>query len=415
MEPELNPPPLPSPAPNETAPAPAPDAVPAFKPKTWHKLLLLAVAVIGTLLLLEVAVRMMGFSTADMKETDTRTGLRIFKPSSTLPYRTSCFANPLTINSHGFHAPEYADEKASGTRRIVVVGDSFVESAQVPIEKSFSSLLQAKLNAAAPAGIRYEVIPFGIGGNGTLANLDYLAAYGLPAHPDLVIDAWNTSDVDNDASADIDAELKKIDDHRQRQADTGNARTLTAREYATAVLKGIAKKSALAVVMYSKYLSWKSTQDVGRETSVRPAIFEEKFYAEPTGVVTDAWDKQKRIFERMKSLAAANGANLAIVAMADSPRIPPLANEFTKQFSQPGKIVIDEPERTLGTISGSLGIPFYSMLPAFEERAPREGAPAISWACDAHYNETGHVWAADALFSYVTAHPELYAPHPPTP
>ncbi len=416
MEPDLITPPDPQQPIDAEQPAPHPSPAPR-RPRFWQKLLLLAMSTVVILLVLEVGLRMAGFSSADMKDTDTKTGLRVFRPNGTLPYRTACFSNTLKINSRGFHAPEYSDEKASGTRRIVIVGDSFVESVQVPVEKTFWYLLQQKMNDAAPAGVKVEIIPFGIGGNGTLANLDYLAAYGFPAHPDLVIDAFNSSDVDNDASTpDLDAQLRGIEGRLSRKEDTaksGNA--LTAREYAVAVLKGIAKKSALVVTMYSKYLAWKAREDVGPESSSRPAIFEEKFYAGPTDVVTDAWDKQKRIFERMNALSTEQGTKLLVVAMAEATRFPPLREDWKKQFSHADKIVVDEPERVLGEVTKQLDIPYFSMFPAFDERAPREGSPPLSWACDAHYNETGHAWAADALFTYLTAHPELYAPHSSTP
>lgn len=371
------------------------------KQPLWPKVALSLTSVLFAILAIEVGLRLTGFNSTDLKETDAATGLRVFRANTMQPYRTSCFSNTLEINNHGFHAPDYEIEKPANTRRIVIVGDSFVESAQVPIQKSFWHLLEEKLNAASASGTRVEVIPFGIGGNGTLANLDYLVRYGFAVHPDLVIDAFNTSDVDNDAeTADLDAQLASLDEPHRSSS-----------EVATGWAKKLAKKSALIVTLYSKYLGWKSVKDIGQQTAIRPPVFEEKFYAQPTDAADRAWAVQRKIFERMKTFADANGANMLVVAMADAPRFPPLREDFVKQFAHPENIVLDRPERTLGSLSEGLGVAYLSLFPAFDERVKAEGPTDLSWPCDAHYNETGHAWAADALFTYLTAHSDLYA-HP---
>ena len=103
----------------------------------FKKVILILFGIVLSFIILEVGLRCLGFAAYEMKETDAGTGLRVFKASSSIPYRSICFSNTIKTNSLGFHSREYSREKPPNVRRIIVVGDSFVESAQVSLEKSF--------------------------------------------------------------------------------------------------------------------------------------------------------------------------------------------------------------------------------------------------------------------------------------
>src|SRR5215831_326603 len=52
----------------------------------------------------------------------------------------------VRINSRGFRDRERSYEKAPGTFRIAVLGNSWTEALQVPVEKTYASVLQQLLN-----------------------------------------------------------------------------------------------------------------------------------------------------------------------------------------------------------------------------------------------------------------------------
>jgi hypothetical protein len=54
--------------------------------------------------------------------------------------RSHCFTQ---FNSQGFHDREHNKEKPVGTLRIAVLGDSMTEAAQVPLDQTFCSVLEA--------------------------------------------------------------------------------------------------------------------------------------------------------------------------------------------------------------------------------------------------------------------------------
>src|SRR5579885_1658619 len=96
----------------------------------------------------------------------------------------------VKINSHGFRDKERTYEKAENTFRILVLGDSFAEGIQVPLEKTFPYILEQKLNSEAEGGKRFEAINLGVSGFGTAQEYLALKHYGLKYHPDLVILAF---------------------------------------------------------------------------------------------------------------------------------------------------------------------------------------------------------------------------------
>lgn len=373
------------------------------------KIVLAVSSIIFILICLEIGLRLLGMNSADMKDTDIKTGLRTFAPNSSIKYGTSCFSNVIVTNSRGFHSPEFSIEKPKDVKRIVIVGDSFVESAQVPIEKSFWHILEQRLNTDG-SGIRYEVIPFGIGGNGTLANFDYLVSYGLQYAPDLVINEYNPGDTNNDAEvSDFDERLRRIIDKLDNQSTIAQQPVLTTREYVDGLIKSFAKRSSLIVTLYSKYLAVKSrSQSTGDLTSGKIYdIYERTFYERPDQETENAWIRQSKTLESMNRAVEAKGAKFLLVSSADAPRVPPLRDSFIAHFSKPEDIVLDEPERRLQRIADVGVFSFFQMLPIFHERVEREGAKDLSWSCDSHYNETGNAWTADALFDYLQQHPDL--------
>jgi hypothetical protein len=52
----------------------------------------------------------------------------------------------VAFNSRGFHDVEHSQPKPPGTRRIVLVGDSFSEALQVNLDETYFRRLEKKLN-----------------------------------------------------------------------------------------------------------------------------------------------------------------------------------------------------------------------------------------------------------------------------
>ena len=119
---------------------------------------------------------------------DAHVGI-MHKPDMEGTYARKEFSTYIKINSAGFRGNEWPLDKDPNTTRIAVLGDSFVEAFQVPVEKSFPYLLEEILNNSS-AGRRYEVLNFGMGSIGTDQEYLILKNYALKYDPDIVILAF---------------------------------------------------------------------------------------------------------------------------------------------------------------------------------------------------------------------------------
>ena len=99
----------------------------------------------------------------------------------------------VELNDLGFRDADQSADAVDGVRRIVVVGDSFTEAAQVELHETYWSVLKRMLNAsAAPRpdqeGREYwEVVSLGMGAYGTTQELLALERIGMRYRPEVVI------------------------------------------------------------------------------------------------------------------------------------------------------------------------------------------------------------------------------------
>ena len=104
------------------------------------------------------------------------------------------------MNSAGFRDVERKLDKAAGTYRIAVLGDSFVDATNVPENAGFVPQIERALGADC-GGRHFEVLNFGVSGYGTgqeFLLLDRVLAY----KPDLIVIAfYNGNDVSDTTNA----------------------------------------------------------------------------------------------------------------------------------------------------------------------------------------------------------------------
>lgn len=99
--------------------------------------------------------------------------------------RGSSFGHPLTINALGHRDPdEYTVERPDGTKRILILGDSFCWGFGVGDEHVFAELLE---NDLVERNHRFEVINSGVVGWSTDQEYLYLKREGMALSPEVVI------------------------------------------------------------------------------------------------------------------------------------------------------------------------------------------------------------------------------------
>src|SRR6185295_16644185 len=113
----------------------------------------------------------------------------------------------VRINSDGLRDLEHTKTKPPDTIRIAVVGDSYAEALQVPLESTFWFLLSKSLNSCSANQKHIEVMNFGVSGYGTAQELLTLREHVWEYSPDIVLLAVTTN---NDISDNV-RELKRVD------------------------------------------------------------------------------------------------------------------------------------------------------------------------------------------------------------
>ena len=151
-----------------------------------HKLGLILAAFAVSLILGEAVLRLVGVSFPVFDTYDEIRGVKLV-PGKRGWYRKEGEAY-LEINHLGYRDREHELAKPPGRFRIAVLGDSFTEARQMPVEDTYWHRLgEALATCPALAGLEVEVLNFGVGGYSTAQEL---LTYDLDARrfePDLFL------------------------------------------------------------------------------------------------------------------------------------------------------------------------------------------------------------------------------------
>jgi hypothetical protein len=171
-----------------------------------QKLLLILFGLFCGLLLTEIFLRVVGYSAPLFYEPDYYRGV-VLRPNIAGTYQREG-RNYVSVNSAGLRDREHAIAKPADTVRIALLGDSYCEAFQVPMEQTFWWLLQQQLEACDQfKGKHVEIINFGVSGYGTAQEFITLRQKVWQYSPDMVILLMTTN---NDISDNVRS-LKKTD------------------------------------------------------------------------------------------------------------------------------------------------------------------------------------------------------------
>jgi hypothetical protein len=327
----------------------------------------------------EVFLRVLGFPASSIYRVDEKTGLLTFKPNSEIYIRSDCFFNTIKTNSFGFHSKEHETDKKKDFFRIAIIGDSFIEASQVPVEKTFAYLLEQELNSQAGKERKYEVIPFGISSHGTYESLLYLKAYALDFKPDLVIAAYSLNDLDDDAG-----KMIRFDEAGRPVLEIGPVGRKSIIQKAKDFSKRNLRKSVLVTTLRREILLLKT----GFEEKIVTAPLSDKFE-----ITAKAWDIEEKLLSAFNEISKEGGSKFLLISLAD-------ARVYSDSVNDTG-----ETEK-LKSIAEKNSFSYFDMMPVFKNRLAKENK-MIVWPCDGHWNEDGNQWAADALFEYLVKNENL--------
>jgi lysophospholipase L1-like esterase len=153
----------------------------------WLKnLALSSVSVLCGVLLIEFGLRLLGWSFPVFMHPDVDLGWS-YRPGI-VGWSSHENTAYLRMNRFGYRGPDWSLRPPADTFRIAVIGDSFVESSNLPDEHALTAFIEKRLSVCpAFTDRRVEVLNFGVSGYGTAQQYLLLQRKVVPFHPDLVL------------------------------------------------------------------------------------------------------------------------------------------------------------------------------------------------------------------------------------
>ena len=392
-------------------------------PKANRKLELLLVlfGISFGLLLTEVSLRVIGYSAPVFYQTDYYRGIALRANAAGTYQREG--RNYVSINSAGLRDREHTLIKPANTIRIALLGDSYCEAFQVPLEQTFWWLLQQKLEGCNQfAGKQVEIINFGVSGYGTAQELITLQQNVWRYSPDIVMLMVTT---DNDITDNVKS-LKRTDDipyfyYRGEQLVIDDSFRQSSRyrwHSSTIERAGFWFLNHLRTIQLLNEISFlirtrlderraakaAAPQTTGPETSNGARVeisLENHIYRKPTDPVwTEAWRVTEGLIKEIQTEVNQKGAKFMLVVGSNPIQAYPDRETRTRFLSRIGADNLFYPNERLAQFARREGIDFLDLAPALQNYADEKNLFLHGFSKqigNGHWNADGHRVVAELL------------------
>lgn len=317
------------------------------------------------------------------------------EPGSTRIITTGeAFTNRDRINSLGLNDAERSVEKPPGTRRILMLGDSFIFGQGVPREKTVASLLEERLHGV-------EVVNAGIPGYCLDQEYLFYRDRGRRLEPDLVLVAFFVNDLE---APRFEMDLTRGEDGLPAYF-TPTEGTLRRRQESVArsAVSGWLRAHSLFYVLVrnriDNLLFRLGNPDRSRAEAVQPPAFAPIFLVEPDEETSAKWESAYRTLDALEDLVRADGSDLALLSVPSPNQIS--EEEFERwgrtRGLDPSRYSRRKPYETLSAWCERSGTPCLDLLKTFEGRD--RDRHYFRW--DLHWTPEGHRLAADAIEAFL--------------
>ena len=306
----------------------------------------------------------------------------------------------------------HAVEKPADTFRVVVLGDSFIEALQVPIDDGFCRQLQTRLQGYFTEK-PVEVINLALSGRGPAQYYRILEKKGLQYHPDLVVMAVLPANDFQDSSFDLNPApykpLYRINDNDDIELlpysipSSGSIRSLLQRSsMAYFLVYEILKRPFFGKIFTKAGLIPRTTPDEKFDVSAgkqKLPVNLGLYMSDPPQVWRDAYRITLRMIRASKDLAKANEAHFLAFSIPDKEAVE---DEFNDRNANYNGIALDyrKPFKTLFDYCETHDIDFLDLTEVFRKDFRVNGV-SHTWPHDGHWNPRGHAIAAKAVSEYI--------------
>ncbi len=417
-------------------------------PNIAGRLLLIVAGLLGSLLLLELGVRLLDL--APPPEPNPA----IWAPHPLMgwwhiPYSGGIFHSDynefeteVRINARGLRDREIGYDNPAGAVRILALADSFGEALQVELADTYVKQLEQLLTGSL--GRPVEVLNGGVGGWGTDQEAIFYVAEGFRYNPDVVLLAFF---IRNDAVNNYGPlEIARNGGRQQKeffsltadgtlapppvQAEPQAEAQLTSGFQGNPVAVEAGQASPPLLPLADTLWRWSAfyrfimpylrdiptvVQRVGpsgilggeaviRATNPATPIPFFVYQSPPDEEFAAAWALTEAIILRLRAEVEQRGSTLAVILIAAPEQLYPVEWERTVAANpalQPLNLDLESPNRRLGQFLEAAGIPTLDLLPVFRAAAAQPETPRLYFRHDQHWTEAGHRLAAEAIHKFL--------------
>ena len=334
--------------------------------------------------------------------------------------KTTSFTTRITINPMGLRDPRQEYAKPPGTFRVLTLGDSYVEGAQVQVADTVALQLERLLNRSG--GQRTEVLNGGVFGYGTLQEYLLLELEGEKYAPDLVIlYFYQGNDLSNNnfrlelKDENLEYALKPYLDVGEDGQPVIHSPPPPSRR--TDLRQRIREHSMLYNVIETGVVYKFELANPREEWNAVGGFVElgeaGKYDVRPKDEWERSWQITEEVLARMRDRTAAMGIPLVIVSVPDWRMLdrPYWQRDTMKRRVANGQSRPTAPVELLAAVSERLGVPMLDLLGTFQPVVDAHGLDAFYIPGDLHWTVAGHAEAARATAEFLQARELIPARH----
>jgi lysophospholipase L1-like esterase len=371
-------------------------------------LFLIFVAPVAAGLLFEIGLRVAGISYPSFYRSDEHTGTSL--RAGIEAWELNEGRAYVRTNSEGLRDREHTKAKPANTVRIAVLGDSYTEARQVPMEDAWWAVLERDLKSCnALAALDAEVINFGVSGYGTAQELITLRRRVWQYSPDIVILAFLTgNDVQNnnrelmgdpkrpyfvykDGVLTLDASFR--DSAVYRASETAIARLGNWLTDYSRVLQLVdqGKRRLMRILLYPR-----PSSEVHGELGLQDGV-----YFEPGSAPwTEAWRVTEGLIVLMRDEVRQEGAHFLVVTLSNGIQVHPDASVRRRFAERLGITDLFYPDDRIKTLGEREGFSVLNLARNFQTHAERHHVFLHGFEPNpggGHWNKEGHRLAGKAI------------------
>lgn len=369
------------------------------------------------LFLAEIGLRFAGISYEDFNHPDPVLG--ISPQAGAEGWYTYEGKAYIKINSDGLRDVEHQIAKPDGVYRVAVLGDSFMQALQVPLDEAFHSVLQASLLKCSSAKRQVEVINFGVNGYSPAQQLLLLRHSNKvwKYQPDLVLLAFFTLNDISDSYAPLRQDenwpyFKFVEEHLvldesyQKKSSHGLRHSWLGKNLILPLLRNFRLGQVLNYNRGLILTKLRTQKSLGDANLIATDELSGQVYKVPQD---PQWQEAWRITEESLRLinqeVKSHGATFLLLTLSNAKQVHPNPEERQAYAERLGVSDLFYPDHRIQSFARQEQIPFFMLSPILASWAENHQSCVHGFdnaqPCDGHWNVHGHHVAGESIANYI--------------